>query len=354
MNKQWSQQRIAISLMICFLLIIILTVIILIPFLFKTKSIKSASLRWNPEGITIAGVSNVSGTAANLLYYPYDIVVAWSYAMYVADRSNNRIQKFLRGSSNATTVAGRADGVVGSTMQTFRTSNFLLVDDDGNIYVSDAGNYRVMFWKKDATQGIIVAGNGSAGNSMSQLNNSHGLAYDRQSNILFVSDYANHRVMKYLNNSSTGIVVGGNNTCGTSKIYLCEPHGLFFEQSSNSLLIANSGANNIVRWILDDIEWSIVFGNSNGVSGNSPSTLYFPTDVMVDPMDNIYVVDRSNHRVQFFAVGQLKATTIAGQTGRAGVNATLLRYPNSLTFDNQLNLYVADFYNHRIQKFLRY
>jgi len=125
---------------------------------------------------------------------------------------------------------------------------------------------------------------------------------------------------------------------------------LFFERSSNSLLIANYGTHNIVRWFLNDTQWSIVIGDSNGIPGNSSSLLRNPTDVMLDPMNNIYVVDRSNHRVQFFPVGQSNATTIAGKSGMPGSSATLLSSPNSITFDNQLNLYVADFQNHRIQK----
>jgi len=316
---------------------------------------KSAILRWNSEGVTVAGVTSTIGSAANLLYYPYDLVVDWSYSLFVADRNNNRIQKFLRGSSNATTVAGRANGIAGSTADALNSCGFLLVDDDGNIHISDGGNNRVMFWKKDAVQGTIAAGNGTLGNSDNQLNRPHGLTYDRQSNILFVSDYGNHRIMKYFYNSSSGILVGGNNICGTSTVQLCQPHGLFFEQSSNSLLIANSAAYNIVRWVLNDTQWSIVVGNSGGTfNGISPSTLNYPTDVMLDPMGNIYVADRANHRVQFFMADQSNATTIAGKTGMVGSNATLLSSPNSITFDNQLNLYVTDGYNHRIQKFSRY
>jgi len=340
------------SLIIGFLLMIILVATILIIMLTKTNQTKTinrnkpALLRWNSDGVTVAGVNSTAGSAANLLSSPYDLVVDWSYSLFVADRANNRIQKFSRGSSNATTVAGRADGVAGSTDTTLTEPTSLLVDDHGNIHVSDMANSRVMFWKKDAIQGTIAAGN--------QLYWPHGLQYDRQSNILFVSDFGYNRIMKYFYNNSTGIRVAGNNSCGLSETQLCQPVGLFFDQSSNSLLIANYGKNNIVRWVLNDTQWSIVVGDSNGFAGNSPSLLRDPTDVMLDPMDNIYVADRSNHRVQFFLADQSNATTIAGKTGMVGSNATLLRNPNSITFDNQLNLYVADWHNHRIQKFSRY
>jgi len=46
--------------------------------------------------------------------------------------------------------------------------------------------------------------------------------------------------------------------------------------------------------------------------------------------------------------------TIVGITNVIGNNASLFNYPISIAFDNQLNLYVSDYENHRIQKFLRY
>jgi hypothetical protein len=66
-------------------------------------------------------------------------------------------------------------------------------------------------------------------------------------------------------------------------------------------------------------------------------------------MGNLYVADRDNHRIQFFLVGQSNGTTIAGITGISGTNSTLLNVPRSLALDNQLNLYVVDTSNHRIQ-----
>lgn len=71
-------------------------------------------------------------------------------------------------------------------------------------------------------------------------------------------------------------------------------------------------------------------------------------------MGNMYIIDRHSHRVQVFPVGQSTGVTIAGITGKSGINATLLDSPTSLVLDNQLNLYVVDCLNHRIQKFLRY
>jgi hypothetical protein len=61
-----------------------------------------------------------------------------------------------------------------------------------------------------------------------------------------------------------------------------------------------------------------------------------------------------NRRIQMYLIGQLNGTTIAGISGELGDNSTIRYYPVSMILDNQLNLYVTDSYNQRIQQFLRY
>jgi hypothetical protein len=71
-------------------------------------------------------------------------------------------------------------------------------------------------------------------------------------------------------------------------------------------------------------------------------------------MGNVYVADRNNHRIQFFSSGGINGTTIAGVTGVSGSSNANLNTPWAVRLDGQLNLYVADCDNNRIQKFLRY
>ena len=93
---------------------------------------------------------------------------------------------------------------------------------------------------------------------------------------------------------------------------------------------------------------------SSGFPGNTASEFQDTADVTLDPMDNIYVSDYNNHRIQFFLRDQSIGKTIVGITSISGNNSTLLNLPISLKLDNQLNLYVVDCGNNRIQKFLRY
>ena len=89
-------------------------------------------------------------------------------------------------------------------------------------------------------------------------------------------------------------------------------------------------------------------GNSNGAN-----QLNFPGAVCLDNNGNIYVADFWNNRIQKFPPGSTSATngvTVAG--GNAyGNAANQLAGPYGVYVDSAGNLYVSDFYNDRIQKF---
>ena len=155
-------------------------------------------------------------------------------------------------------------------------------------------------------------------------------------------------------NAISGTVVAGGNGPGTSIIQLSNPRGLQYWSLSNSLVIANTNAQNIVRWILGASSWTVVAGSSSGLSGNTSLLFQDPPDVTLDSMGNIYVADEHNQRIQLLLSDQLNGTTIAGDTGTSGSSSLLFDGPCAVAIDNEFNLYVADIYNHRVQKFIHY
>ena len=160
--------------------------------------------------------------------------------------------------------------------------------------------------------------------------------------------------MSYSPGIMNGTLLLGDQGQGTNSTQLYTPIGLYYDEFSNSLVIANFRAHNIVRYVFGASGWTLAAGNMNGTAGNSSTSLAGPTDMVFDPMGNMYVADRNNHRIQFFSAGEMNGTTIAGINQTPGSNATLLNTPWALELDSQLNLYVADTNNNRIQKFLRY
>jgi sugar lactone lactonase YvrE len=89
-------------------------------------------------------------------------------------------------------------------------------------------------------------------------------------------------------------------------------------------------------------------------SGDSAANqLFSPNSVFVDANGNIYVADVYNHRIQKFPAGSTSGAngiTVAGGNGY-GSSANQFSRALSVFVDASGNIYVADFDNNRIQKF---
>jgi sugar lactone lactonase YvrE len=83
--------------------------------------------------------------------------------------------------------------------------------------------------------------------------------------------------------------------------------------------------------------------------------LNFPSDLLLDAMGNLYVVEETNDRVRHINAHTQVIRTVAGPTngfGGDGGSAVLakLDYPTSIAIDSNGNLYIADQRNHRIRR----
>ncbi|CAF3807769.1 unnamed protein product, partial [Adineta steineri] len=274
------------------------------------------TFQWNFTATTVAGsAAGTSGTAASQLNEPYILKFDSSNALYISDMSNNRIQKLIIGSLNGTTVAGLASGASGSLSNTLNSPVGLALDSANNMYVSDKGNNRVMFWQSGASSGSLIAGTGAAGTANNQFNAPVMIDRDPSTGTLYISDGKNHRIMRYLSNATSGTVVAGNNGPGAGSTQLNYPYGFIFDSSTNSLLIANLHNNNVVRWVIGASNWTILAGSIVGTGGSTSILLNQPVGITLDYYGNMYVADSGNHRIQFFLAGQSSATTIAESTG---------------------------------------
>ena len=194
---------------------------------------------------------------------------------------------------------------------------------------------------------------GTSGSALNLLNYPSAIVRVASTGTLYLADTMNHRIMQYLSGASSGTVVAGGNGAGTGTTQLWYPYGFALDSSSNSLIIVNYAANNVVRWVFGASSWTLLAGSSSGVSGSTATLMNSPLSVVLDSYGNLYVSDTNNQRIQMFLSGQSNATTIAGITGSTGASATQLSSPYWAILDSQLNLYVADTYNHRIQRFSR-
>lgn len=165
----------------------------------------------------------MTSATSTYLYLPIGIWQDSSDTLFVADASNNRIQRFVPGNTTGTTVCGNRNEVVGSNASLLNYPNDVAVDLNGNIYLVDTNNNRVQLWRVGATTGITIAGTGTAGNSSSELNSPRGIAFDLNTNTYYISDTNNNRVMQFRFNSTVGTLVAGGNGAGKNVTQLNNP-----------------------------------------------------------------------------------------------------------------------------------
>lgn len=260
------------------------------------------------------------------------------------------------------------------------------------LYIADSQNHRIVKWLPNAVSGIVVAGTGSQGSSSVELNGPKDVFIDLFQNV-YVADTNNQRIQYFPNGNSTGTTISnswglgniygvymfnqetyacdytngalwknataivGNQGLGPNSNQLNEPQGFTVDTSYNvgTVYIANSKQHTIVSWAPGATTSTIVAG-TNGIANNSDTTFNFPVTVKTDSLSNLFIVDNNNHRIQLYCQYpsiSVNGRTIAGLTGVQGSSSTLLRYPAGVALDSQLNLYVSDTSNHRVQKFTR-
>jgi hypothetical protein len=139
---------------------------------------------WN----TVAG-TGVPGTTSMMLQNPHGIFVNVNFDLYVADCSNNRIQKFRQGKLNASTVVG---SMVPGTIALYCPRS-IVIDADGFLFITDSLNHRIIGSGPYGFRCIFAcAGYGSAA---SRLYNPMAISFDSDGNI-FVADSTNNRIQK--------------------------------------------------------------------------------------------------------------------------------------------------------------
>ena len=88
---------------------------------------------------------------------------------------------------------------------------------------------------------------------------------------------------------------------------------------------------------------SVVAGNE--AAGLAPNMLHNPRGIFVDVQLNLYVADSCNHRIQLFPFGQSNGTTVVGNEA---IGTISLAYPTGIILDANGYLFISDTNHHRI------
>ncbi|UJR20285.1 hypothetical protein I4U23_023416 [Adineta vaga] len=161
-------------------------------------------LKWNGPyantSIRVAG-TGLAGNDSTQLSDPYGIALdEINSVLYVADMYNHRIQKVFLNTNSTVGVTVAGGNGAGSALNQLNSPTSVIVSrKDGSLYIADGGNHRIVCWKVNAIEGILIAGsmNGTAGNTAVLLDTPFDLELDANETFLYVSDMNNNRVQRF-------------------------------------------------------------------------------------------------------------------------------------------------------------
>ena len=321
-------------------------------------------------GSGTAGFGGDGGSATDTaarLNNPNGVALDGAGNLYIADTWNRRIRT-VDSSGNISTVAGGGSSLANGIMATTARLNFpnrVAVDGSGNLYIADTNNHRIR--KADSSGNIsTVAGNGTSSfggdggaATAAQLKNPRGVALDGSGN-LYIADTSNDRIRKVDSSGNISTVAGGSIGDGGAAggAQLNNPRGVALDGSGN-LYIADTDNDRIRKVDSSGVITTVAGNGMRGFSGDGAAAtaarLNQPRGMALDGSGNLYIADRSNHRIRKVdSAGDI--STVAGNgmpsfsgDGAAAV-AAQLEFPEDVALDGSGNLYIADKNNHRIRK----
>ncbi len=165
---------------------------------------------------------------------------------------------------------------------------------------------------------------------------------------LYVVDGVSNSVVKIAAGSSTGIIVAGGNGKGSALNQFASPQSVAVDAEGN-LYVSDALMNRVTKWTPGSTEGITVAGSNTGAYGSAANLLSAPKNICIDADGNLFIADRFNHRIQKWAPGASVGVTVAGGNGN-GIAENQISESMDVGVDAMGNVYVADYFNNRISK----
>ncbi|MBI2248192.1 MAG: NHL repeat-containing protein [Candidatus Omnitrophica bacterium] len=210
------------------------------------------------------------------------------------------------------------------------------VDADGSIYVSDSGHHRIV---QLSPAGELLRTFGGEGSALGQLDRPMHIATDSTGR-LYVAEYLNDRIQLF---------DGEGHAQGT------RGDGIF--DAPSGVAVDREGAVYIADFYHDRVVKLSLEGDVVSTWGQKgrfwAGRLHYPTDVAIGAAGEVIVADAYNHRIQVFSTDGEFIRMWGGLLGLGvkGNSQGQFHVATGVGVDTQGRVYVADFYNHRVQVF---
>ena len=306
--------------------------------------------------------TGASVTSQNSFKEPLSVAV-YNDVLYILDNVN-RILRFDNASTktnqpNADGVIGQTDftsGTTGLSSTKFDMPQFIYIDENGNLWVPDAGNNRVLKFSdvnSKLTDGTAAADfvlgqtnftTKASGTSTSSMNGPNGVCV--KGTTVWVSDTWNHRVLRFDNPSTNGVAANGmlgitsqwgptQNAFEMSSDLEIDGNGNLYVADYNRVLIfldaaAKADGSNADN-ILGQSSWTTdaAGGGANGFNVNWSEGL-----AIDNANKKLFVADIWNNRVLEFTASSALPVELISFTGSANGSSVTLNWQTATEVNN--------------------
>ena len=348
---------------------------------FVADQLNHMVMKVNPAGtLTVVagnglpGFSGDGGPAVSAsLRGPQDVAVDAIGNLFIADNQNARIRKVAPDGVIFTLAGNGRFGFSGdggpAIAASLNSPQSLSLDDSGNFFIGDNGNFRV---RKVNSDGVIstVAGNGQFGFSGdggpatdAAFGRITGVAVDAAGN-LYIADWENSRIRKVGRDGAVSTVAGDGRATFSGDGGPAVNASVRFPvrviaDGSGNLYIADWSNERVRRVSPNGIITTVVGNGQESSSGDGgpgrTASLSRPYGLALDATGSLYIGEQNGGRVRKVTAAGIISTFAgnggfqASAEGSPGVLAVLNR-PKSIFLDAAGNLYIAEQSGHKIRK----
>jgi sugar lactone lactonase YvrE len=256
--------------------------------------------------------------------------------IYISDFGNKRIVKV-----SASGQFIKAWGDEGTGNGQFRIPCGIAVDSSDNIYVVDYLNANV---QKFTSDGVFIKKFGKYGEGNDGFKSPQYIATDALNNI-YVTDTIAYKVLKFDSEGNYKTRIGGDVDGGVDGQFKC-PTGIDFDSAGNLYVADGYATIGTIQKFDTNLQYVSKFGSPTTPATPENGKFYVIEGMKFDIDNNLYVVDIS--RVQKF---KSDGTFLAkwGSTLGSGAQDQFSE-PSDIAIDPYENIYVLDNGNNRIMK----
>jgi len=262
-------------------------------------------------------------------------IVIFNQTCFLADSNNNRVLRFpgcttMPSQSEADDVFGQLSFTTcsqGSRETMFYGPQAVAIDSDGNLWVGDTYNARIMMFenaleysKRNPKKPKIIFGyDDQPGCSANQNHGIRSITIDPITNTLWASDFYCNRVLVYNSANKKDSGASADNVIGSNSTDLpgngeCESHtlrnpwGIHYDSSTNQLFVSDLGNDRVLVFehafpAVSNASANMVIGQPdfntcitlqapNSMNLNEPTGLFYSNETA-----SVFIAENGNNRV---------------------------------------------------------